>query len=94
MKKIIIRFTLGLTAAGLLMASSASAIQVDTNTGATTVDQLFNQVQKVSEKKRADSATQVIRDTLLFAKQIAEKKRVDSIAQVTRETLLLAKKKN
>ncbi|RWX46122.1 hypothetical protein H206_00414 [Candidatus Electrothrix aarhusensis] len=94
MKKIIIRFALGLTATGLLMASSASAMQVDTNTGTTAVDQLLNQTQKVTEKKRTESVNQVIKDTLLFAKQIAEKKRADSVAQVTRDTLLLTALKN
>jgi hypothetical protein len=45
-KKIIIRLALGLTvaaAAGLIIAGSASAIQMDTNTVATKVDQLLTQ---------------------------------------------------
>lgn len=51
MKKIIIRFVLGLAAASLIMASSASAMQVDTNTVATTVDQLLIQMQQEMIKK-------------------------------------------
>ncbi|MCI5167169.1 MAG: hypothetical protein D3903_14010 [Candidatus Electrothrix sp. GM3_4] len=91
MKKIIIRFALGLTAAGLLMASSASAIQMETNTIATTVDQLLTQMQKIAEKKRVDSVAQVTRDTMLLTMQkIAGKKRTDSVTQVTKDTLLLS----
>ena len=46
MKKMTIRFALGLAAAGLIMAGSASAMQVDTNTVATTVDQALTQMQQ------------------------------------------------
>ena len=45
MKKMTIRFALGL-AAGLIMAGSVSAMQVDTNTVATTVDQALTQMQQ------------------------------------------------
>lgn len=46
MKKVTIRLALGLAAAGLIMAGSASAIQVDSNTIAITVDQLLAQMQQ------------------------------------------------
>jgi hypothetical protein len=93
-KKIIIRFALGLTAAGLLMASSTSAMQVAPNTDATTVDQLLTQMQKIAEKKRVDSVAQVTRETMLLTTQkLAGEKRTDSVAQVTKNTLLLTTKK-
>jgi hypothetical protein len=46
MKKIIIRLALGLAAAGFITAGSASAIEVDTNTVSTTIDQLIMQMQQ------------------------------------------------
>ena len=45
MKKMTIKIALGL-AAGLIMAGSVSAMQVDTNTVATTVDQALTQMQQ------------------------------------------------
>ena len=97
MKKITIRCTLGMAVAGLIIASSASAMQVNTNTVATT-DQVVTQTQKIAAKKKTGSVvqvTQITKETLFLTMQkVAEKKRADSVAQVTRETLLLAMKKN
>ena len=96
MKKTTIRCTLGIAAAGLIIASSASAMQVNSNTVATT-DQLVTPTQKIAAKKKTSTAQviQVTKDTLFSTMQkVAEKKRADSVAQVTRETLLLAMKKN
>ena len=50
MKKIIIRLLLGLTAAGLIMGGSASAIEVDVNAVAT-VDQLLVQMQEEMQQE-------------------------------------------
>ena len=50
MKKILIRLVLGLAAASLLMASSASAIEVDVNSVAT-VDKLLIQMQEEMQQE-------------------------------------------
>ncbi len=50
MKKIIIRSALGLAAAGLIMADSAAAIEVDVNAVAT-VDQLLVQMQEEMQQE-------------------------------------------
>ncbi|RWX46124.1 hypothetical protein H206_00416 [Candidatus Electrothrix aarhusensis] len=74
MKKIIIRFALGLAAAGFIMASimtsSASAVQVDTSTVATTVDQLLTQMQK--EMINKNYSAMLLKDQMR-AKMMAER---------------------
>ena len=50
MKKIIIRLALGLAAAGLIMAGSVSAVEVDINSVAA-VDQLLAQMQQDMQRE-------------------------------------------
>ena len=70
MKKMTIRYALGLAAAGLVMVGSASAMQVDTNTVATTVDQALTQMQQ--EMINKNYSAMLLKDQMR-AKMMAER---------------------
>ena len=65
MKKIIIRSALGLAAAGLIMAGSAAAIEVDVNAVAT-VDQLLVQMQQEMQQEMINKnyATRLLKNQM------------------------------
>ena len=73
MKKIIIRLALGLAAAGLVMAGSASAIEVEINSVAT-VDKLLAQMQQEMQQKMINQnySTRLLKNQMR-AKMMAER---------------------
>ncbi|WLE97364.1 MAG: hypothetical protein QTN59_00730 [Candidatus Electrothrix communis] len=86
MKKIIIRLLLGLTAAGLIMAGSAAAIEVDVNAVAT-IDQLLVQMQQEMQQEMINTnyATRLLKNQMraqMMAERVPRNFMKDSIQPV------------
>ena len=88
MKKMVIRFALGLATAGLLMAGSASAMNVDTNTMSTTVDQALTQMQQ--EMINKNYSAMLLKDQMrgkMMAERTPQNYMQDSIQPVMMEKM-------
>ncbi|MCI5125255.1 MAG: hypothetical protein D3925_12470 [Candidatus Electrothrix sp. AR5] len=86
MKKIIIRFALGLAGAGLVMAGSASAIEVDVNSIAT-VDQLLVRMQEEMQRQMINKnySTLLLKDQMraqMMAERVPQNFMKDSVQPV------------
>ncbi len=88
MNKMVIRFALGLATAGLLMAGSASAMNVDTNTMSTTVDQALTQMQQ--EMINKNYSAMLLKDQMrskMMAERTPQNYMQDSIQPVMMEKM-------
>ena len=88
MKKIIIRLALGLAAAGLVMAGSASAIEVEINSVAT-VDKLLAQMQQEMQQKMINQnySTRLLKNQMR-AKMMAERVPLNFMKESVRSVMV------
>jgi len=87
-KKITIRIAFGLAAAGLIMAGSASAMEVDTDTVEVTVDQALTEMQQDMINK--NYSAMLLKDEMrekMMAERTPENYMQDSIQPVMMEKM-------